>query len=288
MDRDVSRREFLKLTLASSAGLGLAPVAGAPSRPASGLAPGRRGGGGARSRSDRDLPPRVIGLRTLGGDFRFDPVGLRLEPGEEVIWLNMGDFHTATAFHPENDKLLNEPVPPRIPEGADSFHSGMLGMAGGTEFTYRAEVGGVYDYFCQPHYSFGMVGRFVVGRPRGGPAVTRSLSELNDASREAMPSVEAIMGPPGRGYEWASRVNGLLYLRSHREDESAATEAVRDGVEADAALADLLARTGRAGTFRRALREFLAAYGGEAGYEELVSLADRAKSPLREAVSAAT
>ncbi len=61
------------------------------------------------------LPPRVVGLRTSGGNFQFDPVGLRIEPGTNLIWLNMGDFHTATAFHPDNGHLLGGDVPLRIP-----------------------------------------------------------------------------------------------------------------------------------------------------------------------------
>lgn len=282
MDRDVDRREFLRLSFASTVGAGLIPLGGRiPSLRSGGAHSGAHG-------SAEALPPRVIGLRTLGGDFRFDPVGLRVEAGEDVVWLNMGDFHTASAFHPDNAQLLGGDVPRRIPQAAESFHSGMLGMSGGTEFTYRAEVEGIYDYFCQPHYSFGMVGRFVVGAPRGGPAVTRPLSELNEASRESMPPVEAIMGAAGRAFEWAARVNGLLYLRANQDSSSSAVSAVREGVNADDGLAELLGRAGRETAFRRALARYLDAYSGEAGYEELASLADEVKSPLRAAVSTAT
>lgn len=275
--RDVDRRDFLKLTLGSTAGVGLASaVGGLP-----GLFP--RGIASEADPSADPLPPRVIALRTMGGDFRFDPVGLRVEPAEDVIWLNMGDFHTATAFHPSNDELVGEPVRLRIPEGAEPFHSGMLGMTGGTEYTYRATVEGVYDYFCQPHYSFGMVGRFVVGRPRGGPAVTRPLAELNDPSRKTMPAVETIMGPAGRAFEWMARVNGLLYLRTN-QGAAPAAEAVREGVAADDELAGLLERAGQGNAFDQALGSFLGSYLGDAGYEELADLADRVKSSLRAAV----
>ena len=275
-----SRRDFLRIALASTAGLGLAPLV-------SGFRGSTRGRpmGGSAGFAD-DLPPRVIGLRTMGGDFRFDPVGLRLEPGDAVTWLNMGDFHTASAFHPDNDDLLGGSVPLRIPERAESFHSGMLGITGGTEFTYRPTVEGVYDYFCQPHYSFGMVGRVIVGAPGNGPAVTRPLSELNEPSRETMPAVERIMGPRGRAFEWASRLNGLLYLRASGEDGRPAAAPLERRVEADDELASLLEGAGQAPAFRRALRTFLEAYTGDAGYERLSALADDAKAPLREAGAA--
>ena len=123
-----------------------------------------------------DLPPRVIGLRSLGGAFRFDPVGLLIEPDTEVIWLNMGDFHTTTAFHPDNVDLLPTGVPLRIAPGAVSWHSGMIGLTASTQFTHRFTAKGVYDYFCQPHYGFGMVGRIVVGEPVGGLELAKRLT----------------------------------------------------------------------------------------------------------------
>jgi acetylornithine deacetylase/succinyl-diaminopimelate desuccinylase-like protein len=47
-----------------------------------------------------------VGLRSLGGDFAFDPPGLQIEPGDGVHWLNIGDFHTVSAFHPAHARLL--------------------------------------------------------------------------------------------------------------------------------------------------------------------------------------
>ena len=70
-----SRREFLAATTGVLPGLGLflgadgTPMAKWLERPLV-----KRSGTGAA-----DLPPRVVALRTLGGDFRFDPVGLLIE-----------------------------------------------------------------------------------------------------------------------------------------------------------------------------------------------------------------
>lgn len=127
MSEKPNRRDFLRWTAGSLAGLGLAPLLAAPGRAgreapsAAGragrdTAPASRGTGASRTfLGDDGLPPRAVGLRSLGGDFVFDPAGLLLEPGDELTWLNMGDFHTTTAFHPENGDLLPGGVPLRIP-----------------------------------------------------------------------------------------------------------------------------------------------------------------------------
>ena len=121
-----------------------------------------------------DLPPRTVALRTQGGAFRFDPGGLWLQPGSSLTWLNMGDFHTTTAFHPANSKLVGGKLPLRIPARAEPWHSGMLGLDAGTQYERRFMLEGVYDYLCQPHYGFGMVGRLVVGQR--DPRCVRTIS----------------------------------------------------------------------------------------------------------------
>lgn len=287
-----SRRQFVKWVAGALAGAGTLPLFDTR-RLRGSTAPGVGGptvstaGRGRRPRPARDgLPPRAVGLRSRGGDFAFDPPGLRLDPGDELTWLNMGDFHTATAFHPDNADLLPGEVPLRIPEGAEPWHSGMLGLTSGTEFTYGFEVPGVYDYFCQPHYSFGMVGRIVVP-PEDGPAPSaRPAAELNEASRAEMPTVEAILGPPGRAFEWAARVNGVLLLRAHGEAAGEAAERMGEALTGDEELAGLLDRTGRARAAEAALERFLDGARTGTGYETLLGRADELKSQLSAAVEA--
>lgn len=287
----IGRRTFLRrlgeLGAAGAAVSLVAPLVG-PGR--LGARPGRPGLlGGATA-----LPPPTIGLRSLGGRFAFDPPGLLVERGDTVHWLNIGDFHTVTTFHPDYADLLPGDVPLRIPEEAEPFHSGMLGLDAGSHFARRFPVEGVYDYFCQPHYTFGMVGRLVVGGPRGGPAL-RSEAELVEAAREALPSVEAITETPGRAHLWAARLNGVLLLRAARGggvdgpegDPSEAAAAVARGARADATLLDLLERRGRRGAFLAALDRFVEG-GGGASYDELVGLGDAAKTPLRAALEGST
>lgn len=277
------RREFMRASGSALVGLGLIPLVGAARAARARIGPPGRSLDPDRASA---LPPRTVGLRTLGGDFRFDPAGLRVEKGDRVIWLNMGDFHTASAFHPDNSNLISGDVPLRIPEEAEPWHSGTLGLDAGTEFEHAFGVEGVYDYFCQPHYSFGMVGRIIVGSPQGGPAVARPIAELNEASRRQMPPVETIMGPNGRTYEWASRINGVLLLRAHGESgESidAAARAVRTGASGDRELQNLLRSAGIASEFEGRLDAFLEGAASGLDYEMLVDRADAAKDALARA-----
>ncbi len=242
----------------------------------------------ARGNGAAELPPRVIGLRTLGGDFRFDPAGLLIEPGERVIWLNMGDFHTTTAFHPQNKDLLAGGVPLRMPEGAEPWHSGILGLTAGTQFEHHFQVEGVYDYFCQPHYHFGMVGRIIVGAPHYGPALSRPLSELPEPAQRQMPSVAAIINPAGRTFEWASRINGVLYLIANGTDANPAAGLVSEDVRRDAALQRVFNEVGNGPELQAALIRFADGVAARMDYETLVALADTAKGLLEQVRQAAS
>lgn len=228
-----------------------------------------------------ELPPRTVGLRSLGGDFRFDPPGLLVSRGETVTWLNMGDFHTVTAFHPANDGLLSRTVPLRIPRAAEPFHSGMLGLDAGSVFEHAFEVEGVHDYFCQPHYSFGMVGRIVVGGPRSGPALAADDSAPAEAAREELPPVSTIVGPAGRAYEWASRINGVLRLRTRDADSDPDARAVLEAARGDDLLLRALRKEGAEEEFFQRLGAFVDSVTRGADYERLVERADAAKETLR-------
>ena len=99
-----------------------------------------------------------------GEEAWFEPIGVRIEPGQTVRWImaSPGNPHTTTAYHPKN---ANHSL--RIPETATPWDSGFLVNPRDT-FEVTLTVEGVYDYFCLPHEAAGMVGRIVVGRP-GGP-----------------------------------------------------------------------------------------------------------------------
>lgn len=110
------------------------------------------GGGGGRSG-----PPDGDAVAMVGAasPYNFNPVGMHVEPGTTVTFINRSGTHSSTAYED------------RIPEAAEPWDSGTL--TGDEEFEHTFEVEGTYDYYCIPHRSFGMVGRIVVGSP-GGPA----------------------------------------------------------------------------------------------------------------------
>lgn len=116
----------------------------------------------------------------------FDPVGLLIEPGTTVEFVNDSGSHSAEAYHPENnDKAL------RIPEDATPWASDLYSEEGAT-FEHTFEVEGVHDYYCMPHESLGMAARIVVGSPQGGPA-TEPPESLPPAAKESLPSVDEIL-----------------------------------------------------------------------------------------------
>lgn len=111
------------------------------------------------------LPARAGGLVEIvmqgdGGGARvwFDPAGLLVAPGSTVRWTNreVGNVHTATAYHPAN---LDRPR--RMPATANPWNSDYL--MPGESFEVTLTVPGVYDFYCIPHEHAGMVGRIVVG-----------------------------------------------------------------------------------------------------------------------------
>ena len=114
---------------------------------------GEGGGGGTQS------------VAMVTGDnqsYYFDPIGLFVEPGTTVEWVNESGAHSSTAYAAAND------AESRIPSDAEAWDSGILSDEGAT-FEHTFETAGTYDYFCLPHKTLGMVGRIVVGEP-GGPA----------------------------------------------------------------------------------------------------------------------
>jgi plastocyanin len=134
-----------------------------------------------------------------GAEVWFDPIGVRIEPGQTVRWImaSPGNPHTTTAYHPRN---ANHSL--RIPRGAEPWDSGFL-INPGDRFEVTLTAEGVYDYFCLPHEAAGMVGRLVVGRP-GGPGSlpfdyfagrpdTTDWRPVPEAARRVFPTVEEIL-----------------------------------------------------------------------------------------------
>lgn len=132
-----------------------------------------------------------VGMVVESGAKHFRPHIAWIEPGGTVSWRLESGAHSTTAYHPDNDKPL------RVPEGAPAWDNGILSEQG-TTFEHTFETAGVYDYFCVPHESQGMIGT-VVGRPEpsGQPGLEspkarlpeqarRKISELNERERKLL------------------------------------------------------------------------------------------------------
>lgn len=141
MDERTDRRGFLATAAAGTAAVGT-----------------------AAGQEDGGPTTHEIEMRSDGTEYLFDPVGLHVEPGDTVRWINVSGAHSTTAYAEGNGGAGER----RIPEGADPWNSETITEQGG-EFEYTFEEEGTYDYFCIPHKSLGMVGRIVCGEP-GGPA----------------------------------------------------------------------------------------------------------------------
>lgn len=126
----------------------------------------------------------IIGMYTRGGSSFSDPVGIHVEPGTTIRFVNRSGMHSATAYHADFGRTL------RIPEGAAAWDSELLTRRN-EEFEITLTVEGVYDYFCIPHEASGHVGRIIVGNPDASPAV--DTSGLPSGAVRALPEVEQIM-----------------------------------------------------------------------------------------------
>lgn len=143
--------------------------------------------------------PVEIGMMSdpLGTTVWFDPIGVRIEPGQTVRWTVHSNVHTTTAYHPKNDHHSL-----RIPERAEPWDSRFL-VNPGSHFEVTLSVPGVYDYFCMPHEAAGMVGRIVVGHPDGPGTLpfdyftsrpgTAEWKPVPLEAQKVFPSVAAIM-----------------------------------------------------------------------------------------------
>jgi len=137
-------------------------------------------------------------MQTPAGRTYFDPVGVRIAPGDTVRWVQLNGFHSITAYHPSND---NHEL--RIPASAQPWDSDIL-LADypkrGATFEHVFTVPGVYDYFCKPHEMAGMVGRIVVGNTGDGPgtkpfgyAPSENWKPIPELARKTFPSAAEIM-----------------------------------------------------------------------------------------------
>ncbi|WP_458207625.1 plastocyanin/azurin family copper-binding protein [Haladaptatus sp. NG-SE-30] len=126
----------------------------------------------------------TVSMKTTNDGTHFEPHVVWVEPGATVTWSLESGAHSTTAYHPDNDR------PQRVPNDASSWDSGTISESGGT-FEQTFDTEGVYDYFCTPHESTGMVGSIIVGKPdhEGQPALRSPQESLPKMTRKKIRSL---------------------------------------------------------------------------------------------------
>lgn len=94
----------------------------------------------------------VLMVTSDDGEYYFDPIGLHVQPGDTIQWTIESGSHNTVSYDE------------RIPESAETWNTEII-SDGSHELV--AETEGTYDYYCMPHQTLGMIGRFVVGEPSG-------------------------------------------------------------------------------------------------------------------------
>jgi plastocyanin len=156
-------------------------------------------GGLENLQSSAEIRATTLDSDQGAGQFVFSPAVVWVEPGATVSWSVEAGSHSATAYHSDNDK------PHRVPEGSSTFDSGVLGAGGSFEHTFETE--GVYNYYCTPHESLGMVGLVIVGSAEGGPGTT-SITELSGTAASNLERLLtevaglSLSGGSGTTYGW--------------------------------------------------------------------------------------
>jgi plastocyanin len=97
---------------------------------------------------------------TAGAMFRYDPENLTIKVGTTVKWMNVsgedGPRHTST-----DDPEWESPQTPAImPAGAQKWRTPFL--KNGESATHTFTVPGKYQYFCETHGMYGMLGTITV------------------------------------------------------------------------------------------------------------------------------
>ena len=116
--------------------------------------------------------------------FHFDPAGLRLEPGDVVLFNAVAPDHGVAVYH-EGHGRQN-----RVPDGVGPMASPLVPVGG--YWLARFETEGVYDLYCPAHQTLGMAGRFVVWDGSGDvPAL-----DVENTGRPPQPEnvIPAILG----------------------------------------------------------------------------------------------
>ena len=227
----------------------------------------------------------AVGLRVKNGAFVFDPVAIRIAPGDTITWFQIADLHSTTAYHPTNQQHEL-----RIPAKAKPWDSGILGTGGrGLTFSQKFDVEGVYDYFCLPHEFLGMVGRFFVGKPdAGGPASKPITQGIPQAGQKVLPSIDILNGSVGTLFTADAELQVPTLRIFEKKNDLAKTAAEQLLIDFDASkdkdgsLFKILEQAGSAEKYRAALVQYRDLVKTNIVFADALKKADDVKAILEE------
>lgn len=96
----------------------------------------------------------------VGPGFAFSPADITVSQGDTVVWTWGGGSHTVTSGTGPSD-----------PNVGVEFSSGAATSLVGSTFSHTFNSAGDFDYFCSPHFAFGMTGVVHVSGPPAVPSM---------------------------------------------------------------------------------------------------------------------
>lgn len=115
----------------------------------------------------------TVRMTQQGNQYKFEPAGLRIQPGDVVEFVNVSGFPHNVQFYPNRipqgaAAVLNRAMAQRMAEVAGPM---MMQANQKYRISFAGAPQGTYDYFCLPHQALGMKATLIVGQP-GGPGST--------------------------------------------------------------------------------------------------------------------
>ncbi len=232
--------------------------------------------------SQSSQPKRYV---VESGDFYFEPPGLLIQPGDTVEWVFVEitvDGHTTTAYHPNYKKEL------RMPESAKPWDSDLI-LDKSKTYLVQLDTLGIYDYFCLFHEFLGMIGRIIVKEPIGPVAAKPTITGLPPAALKEMPSIDEIMGPIGKIFNFMGELNASVQrYRINQTKKSLETldnliAELKAGSNRADSLFELMKKINLLTNLEKTLQELQQSIGAQAPLEKIEQQAKDIKNVLREA-----
>ncbi|MEM9545507.1 MAG: lamin tail domain-containing protein, partial [Bacteroidota bacterium] len=110
----------------------------------------------------------------------FTPADITINVGETVTWVNTGGFHNVNG------------TTDTYPDNPESFGNG---AASGDLWTYEFTftIPGVYDYQCDPHVGFGMVGTVTVEEEQEPEIPLYDIGLVNTINEDGFPDSSGVL-----------------------------------------------------------------------------------------------